>query len=160
MPQRGHGVGPEAAAGTGAAVASGYAAAAPMGAGGATMGLGCPVDRAGAATETRGAAPAVGGLGAAVEAPPGRQAVGAVASLDAPAAASCGEVTGRGREASCPAAGVGEREGEEAGPVEVGAVRWPPMAPLARTTWGAEPGEATGRTTGAAAGAGAWKRVA
>ena len=158
-------MGPEAAAGTGAAVASGYAAATPMGAGGATLGLGFPVDRAGAwtaATETRGAAPAAGaeGLGPALEAPPGRQAVGAVASLEAATAASCGEVTGRCRDASCPAAGVGAREGEETGPAEVGAVRWPPMAPLARTTWGAEPGEATGRTTGAAAGAGAWKRVA
>jgi hypothetical protein len=156
-------VGPEAAAGTGAAVASGYAAAALTGAGGATLGLGCAVERAGdwtAATETRGAAPAAGGIGAAAEAPPGRQAVGALASLDAAAVVSCGEVTDRGRDASCPAAGVGAREGAEAGPVEVGAVRWPPMAPLARTTWGAEPGEPTDRTTGAAAGAGAWKRVA
>jgi hypothetical protein len=176
LPQRGHTSGPGAAAGLGAVGAGGYAAWTAMGAGcagTATPGLGCAVSLAGACAESnepRTAAPGaeVAELGAGAGAPPPCHAVDAEPSLEA-AAASCGDVTTRGRDGSCAGAGAGAAgEGLRAippagvpapgaaGPVTVGA-RWTPAATPGRIACGAGPGAATGRT---AAGLAAWGLVA
>ena len=151
MPQRGHTAGPGA----------GGAGTAATGAAAGLAGI-CA-----AAAEGRGAAAGAEskGFGAEDVPPPGRQAVGAEASFDA-AAASCGEVTARGRGASCAGSGVDaigpgvKAAGVPAGlPApgatglgEAGGTRWIPAAPPGRTTCGAEPAAAIGRSTGAAAG--------
>ncbi len=169
MPQRGHKAGPGAAAGVGETAGGASAACTATGAGvtrSTATELGSPAGLAGycaAATEARDAAlgAEAGWLGPAAAMPPGCHAVGAEASLDA-AAASCGEVAIRGRGPSCAAADAGATAAgvwatEAPAPVttgfgEAGATRWAPRAALGRTRWGAEPGAAMGRATGAPAG--------